>query len=116
MSLADIGYRNIEVWDSRARPKASDNEYWGCSDRSYNVGLVERGQVVLRAMGGLWDTIEGSVTPMHMRRQWSPQNPDGVTRSSKVDPKTKLTTVVSEHACTFFIMTRHATLYIFLRF
>lgn len=95
MSLADIGYRNIEVWDSRARPEPSNNEYWGCTDRSYNIGLVERGQAVLRQMGGLWASIEGSATPQTTRQQWSPQNPEGKTAPAKPDPKVKFTTQVS---------------------
>lgn len=96
MSLADLGYRNIEVWDSRARPEPSQNESWGRTDRSYNVGLVERGQVVLRGMGRLWGSIEESATPLMTRQQWSPQNPDGVTMPSKSDPKTKLNTQVRQ--------------------
>ena len=96
MSLADLGYTNIEVWDGRARPEPSQNEYWGCTDRSYNVGLVERGQVVLRKMGGLWESIERSATPLLTRQQWSPQTPDGVTMPSKSDPKTKLNTQVRQ--------------------
>lgn len=57
------------------------------------MGLVERGQLVVRQMG-IWDSIKGSATPLTERRQWSPQEPEGKVTEYEWDTKLKLETVV----------------------
>ena len=45
--LDQLGWRNIRVLDRLPPPKPSDGTQWGNSDRSYMIGVSERGQRVL---------------------------------------------------------------------
>jgi hypothetical protein len=93
MALSQLGYRNIEVWDKRSHPQPSSDSYWGRVDRSYNIGVVERGQAVLHRLGML-QRLGTCATPMITRAQWSPQNREGTRYAVNSDPKKRATSVV----------------------
>lgn len=74
--LAQCGWRNIQVLDRLARPQRSDDGLWGNSDRSYLLGVSERGQAVLNDLGVMPRVLACS-TPLLYRAQWTPQKPEG---------------------------------------
>lgn len=76
-------YTNIHVYDRQpcAPPDPSDVDLWLTQrDRYYLIGLGGRGQAALKAFG-LWDEV---VLPHCVavvgRKDWNPENPEGVER------------------------------------
>lgn len=52
LMLAQRGYRQISIYESRERPPtADDGAAWADTERSYNVGLNGRGQSALKRLG-----------------------------------------------------------------
>jgi kynurenine 3-monooxygenase len=60
ISLAQRGFQNIKVFDQLTEPvRPDDANYWGKfrSERSYNIGITGRGQLVLQKLG-VWDYVQ----------------------------------------------------------
>ena len=76
MMLADLGWRHIQVLDRLPAPQPSDGANWGKSDRSYNIGISELGQLTLEDLG-VMDRVLACATPLQWRHQWTPGKPEG---------------------------------------
>ena len=74
--LEQLGWRNIKVLDRLPPPKPSQGDMWGNADRSYNLGVTERGLPLLDAIGAT-ERVRAASTPLLYRSQWTPQKPDG---------------------------------------
>jgi 2-polyprenyl-6-methoxyphenol hydroxylase-like FAD-dependent oxidoreductase len=57
-------------------PQRSDDGLWGNTSRSYNIGISERGQAVLEALGAM-SCVRACSTPLIHRSQWTPEKPEG---------------------------------------
>ena len=80
--LARRGWENVEVWERLGRPaRPDDTAVWGDPDRSYNVGVSGRGQIALEKLGAC-ERVLRYCKRVNGRMDWSPQNPNGVTRES----------------------------------
>lgn len=76
MMLSERGWRNIEVWERLAAPPPSHALEWGTAERSYNLGVNEGGQRVLKRLG-VYDRVRECSAELAGRCLWSPQKPDG---------------------------------------
>lgn len=80
IALARRGWENVEVWERLPRPaRPDDSAVWGDPDRSYNVGVSGRGQIALEKLGAC-ERVLRYCKRVNGRMDWSPQNPNGVTR------------------------------------
>ena len=80
IALARRGWENVEVWERLRRPaRPDDTAVWGDPDRSYNVGVSGRGQIALEKLGAC-ERVLRYCKRVNGRMDWSPQNPNGVTR------------------------------------
>ena len=80
IALARRGWENVEVWERLRRPaRPDDTAVWGDPDRSYNVGVSGRGQIALEKLGAC-ERVLRYCKQVNGRMDWSPQNPNGVTR------------------------------------
>ena len=80
IALARRGWENVEVWERLRRPaRPDDAAVWGDPDRSYNVGVSGRGQIALEKLGAC-ERVLRYCKQVNGRMDWSPQNPNGVTR------------------------------------
>lgn len=73
--LARRGYTNIRVFDRLGRPPAPDDaSVWGEFNevRSYNIGVISRGQIALRSLGVL-DKVKSFTSQVTGRKSWAPQ-------------------------------------------
>jgi 2-polyprenyl-6-methoxyphenol hydroxylase-like FAD-dependent oxidoreductase len=78
--MARRGWENVEVWERLRRPaRPDDTAVWGDPDRSYNVGVSGRGQIALEKLGAC-ERVLRYCKQVNGRMDWSPQNPNGVTR------------------------------------
>lgn len=84
MYLSRMGWRDIEVWDKLEHPRPSNDGLWGTGDRSYNIGITDKGKKALRELG-VYDRVVKCCAPIMFRQEWSPQNPEG-KRTSEVLP------------------------------
>ena len=76
------GWENAEVWERLGRPAPSRRHgRVGDPDRSYNVGVSGRGQIALEKLGACERVLQ-YCKRVNGRMDWSPQNPNGVTRES----------------------------------
>eukprot|EP00892_Ulva_mutabilis_P005378 jgi/Ulvmu1/3211/UM015_0252.1 len=92
MALSQMGWRDIEVWDKLAHPRPSDDGLWGTGDRSYNIGITDKGTQALRELG-VYDRVLKCCAPIMYRQEWNPQSPEG-KRTSEVDGRKDPTQVI----------------------
>ena len=76
MGLASLGWQNIQVLDRLPAPQPSGAQSWGSTDKSYNIGVSETGQVLLEELG-VMPRVHACSTPLLWRKEWTPQSPDG---------------------------------------
>lgn len=93
MHLSNLGWRDIEVWEKRGRPQASNDGAWGTSDRSYNIGITAKGVAALREIG-VYDRVLQCCAPIMFRQEWTPQNPEGQRSTDLGKLKTEPTQVM----------------------
>jgi hypothetical protein len=92
--LSARGWRNIEVWERLEAPPPSHAVEWGSAERSYNIGVNEGGQRVLKKLGVLPRLFECSAE-LAGRCMWSPQAPEGSKQRFEILPGGAVTRVRS---------------------
>lgn len=75
--LSQLGASNIKVIDQLSEPPAPDDtSFWGTfrSERSYNIGITGRGQLVLKDLA-IWDDIKPFTAEIYGGATWAPTTP-----------------------------------------
>lgn len=100
--LDQLGWRNIRVLDRLPPPKPSDGTQWGNSDRSYMIGVSERGQRVLSDLE-VMPRVQECSTRLLYRAQWTPQKPqgEGMDRREEIDAHAIPTVVRCSALCVY---------------
>lgn len=75
--LVQQGVHHVQVFDQLSEPPRPDDEsFWGTfrSERSYNIGVTGRGQLVLRDLG-VWNNVEKFTAEVYGSAEWTPGTP-----------------------------------------
>ena len=82
--LARRGWKNIEVWERLSRPPSPEASEWGDANRSYNLGVTARGQIVLAKLGVL-DRVLNYAVQLDGAMSWTPEKPDEPVSTRRTD-------------------------------
>lgn len=96
--------KKISVFDRLGPPPSpTDESVWSNVAKFYLIGLGARGQRSL-AKFGVWDEVEAVCTSVVGRRDWSPEDEEGIERiftdrpvTTQVLPRDKLVGVLHQH-------------------